>query len=236
MNQAPGGDPAALPEWLAPIAEAARTISFADLTRFAVPEGVATRHAAVLVLFGEGERGPEILLTERAHTMRTQPGQVAFPGGSVDPGESATEAALREAREETGLDPSGVQVFAALPSLWLPPSSFVVDPVLAWWRDPGPVGVVDPGEVHAIHLEPVSELLDPDHRFSVHHPSGFVGPGFQIGPDKDVVLWGFTAGVLSRLFDYVGWTRPWDVGRRRELPSYMLSPEHRDGAGEGRRP
>ena len=82
--------------------------------------------------------------------MRSHPGQVSFPGGSIDADDaSPAAAALREAEEETGLDPAGVEVLATLPELWLPPSNFAVTPVLGWWREPGPVSVVDPAEVHA---------------------------------------------------------------------------------------
>ena len=117
----------------------------------------------------------------------------------------AREAALREAEEETGLDPAGVDVFAELPELWLPPSNFAVTPVLGWWETESPVGVVDPDEVHAVYRVPISELVGPDHRIRVAHPSGWVGPGYLIGADKDLVLWGFTAGIIARLFDFVGW-------------------------------
>ncbi len=221
-----------IPDWLQPIRAGAASISVNDLTAFLPPGDASPRRGAVLMLFGEGERGRSLLLTERAHDMRSHPGQVSFPGGSVEPGETAVEAALREAEEETGLDPQGVEVFADLPELWLPPSNFAVTPVLGWWRRPSPVSVVDPGEVHAVLDEPISELVDPAHRVSVRHPSGWVGPAFLIGQDKDVILWGFTAGIISRLFDYVGWTIPWDSGRVRELPSYMLS----DGPTPGDRP
>jgi 8-oxo-dGTP pyrophosphatase MutT (NUDIX family) len=154
--------------------------------------------------------------------MRSHPGQVAFPGGSIDPGETAREAALREAWEETGLEPDGVEVFAELPELWLPPSNFQVTPVLGWWTTESPVGVVDPAEVHAVYRVPLDELLDPAHRVSVRHPSGWTGPGFLIGPQHDVVLWGFTAGIVSRLLDFLGWTQPWDSRVVRDLPAYML--------------
>ena len=154
--------------------------------------------------------------------MRSHPGQVSFPGGTIDEGESAMEAALREAREETGLDPEGVEVFAELPELWLPPSNFAVTPVLGWWREPTEVDVVDPDEVHAIYRVPISELVDPTHRIVVRHPSGWVGPGFLIGDDKDVILWGFTAGIIARLFDFLGWTREFDDPPLRDLPDYML--------------
>ncbi|HET6168238.1 MAG TPA: CoA pyrophosphatase [Marmoricola sp.] len=212
-----------IPEWLARIRDAALTITGRDLTAFLPPEDSDARPGAVLMLFGEGERGPDLLLTERAHDMRSHPGQVSFPGGSIDETDaSPTAAALREAQEEVGLDPAGVEVLATLPELWLPPSNFAVTPVLAWWREESPVGVVDPREVHAVLRAPIEELLDPAHRVMVTHPSGYSSPGFLIGDDKDLILWGFTAGLINRLFDYVGLTRPWDTSVTRQLPAYML--------------
>jgi 8-oxo-dGTP pyrophosphatase MutT (NUDIX family) len=214
----------ALPEWLLPVRRAAARITAEELTRFVPPAGAQTREGAVLILFGEGELGPDLLLTERAHDMRSHPGQVSFPGGSVDETDaSAAHAALREAQEETGLDPSGVDVFATLPRLWLPPSNFAVTPVLGWWREECEVGVVDPREVHAVYRVPIDELLDPQHRISVRHPSGWKGPAFLIGADKDLILWGFTAGIIARLFDFLGWTRPWDADVMRDLPDHMLA-------------
>ncbi len=213
-----------VPEWLVPIRDGALTISGDDLTKFLPPEDSDARPGAVLMLFGEGPDGPDLLLTERAHTMRSHPGQVSFPGGSVDATDaSPTAAALREAEEEVGLDVSGVEVLATLPVLWLPPSNFAVTPVLAWWRDPSPVGVVDPAEVHAVFRVPLAELLDPAHRITVTHPSGYSSPGFLIGDDKDLILWGFTAGLINKLFDYVGLTVPWDATASRELPGYMVA-------------
>ena len=187
-----------LPGWLQPIAEGARAITADELTRFVPPPDTDTRRGAVLMLFGEGPAGPDLLLTERAHGMRSHPGQISFPGGSLDP----TDAS---------------------PELWLPPSNFAVTPVLAWGRDASPVGVVDPAEVESVHRVPVEELLDATHRVTVTHPSGYRSPGFLIGDDKDLILWGFTAGIITRLFDFVGWTRPWDASVIRELPDYMLA-------------
>lgn len=218
------------PAWLSPLVEAADRIEADDLTRFVPPPGSDAREGAVLMLFGEGEQGPDVLLTERAHDMRSHPGQVSFPGGSVDPGDAShVAAALREAEEETGLDPAGVDVFGTLPQLWLPPSNFAVTPVVGWWAQESAVAVVDPGEVASVHRTPIAELLDPAHRFTVRHPSGFRGPAFWIGPDKDLLLWGFTAGILSRVFDFVGWTRAWDTTLERDLPERML------GVGENQR-
>lgn len=216
--------PPQLPPWLEPVRRAAEEITAADLTQFTPPDGARTRQGAVLLLFGEGAHGPDLLLTERSHDMRSHPGQVSFPGGSVDPDDDGpVRTALREAQEEIGLDPTGVEVFAILPELWLPPSNFAVTPVLGWWRTEGPVHVVDPAEVHAVCRVPVAELLDPEHRVSVRHPSGWVGPAFLIGEAKDLVLWGFTAGIISRLFDFLGWTRPWDPAVLRDLPEHMLT-------------
>lgn len=213
----------AIPDWMVPIRDGALAITGEDITRFLPPDDADARPGAVLMLFGEGERGPDLLLTERAHTMRSHPGQVSFPGGSVDPTDaSPTAAALREAQEEVGLDPSGVDVLATLPELWLPPSNFAVTPVLAWWREASPVGIVDPAEVHAVFRTPLSELLDPANRVTVTHPAGYSSPGFLISEDKDVLLWGFTAGLITKLFDFVGLTRPWDASVTRELPGYML--------------
>ncbi|WP_310961541.1 NUDIX hydrolase [Nocardioides terrisoli] len=212
-----------LPDWLVPIRDGARTIRGEELSRFLPPPGSDARPGAVLMLFGEGPAGPDLLFTERAHDMRSHPGQISFPGGSIDAGdESPVAAALREAQEETGLDPAGVEVLASLPQLWLPPSNFAVTPVLGWWREECRVGVVDPAEVHAVLRVPLEELLDPAHRVTVTHPGGYSSPGFLIGPDKDLILWGFTAGLVNQLFEHVGLTRPWDTSVRRTLPSYML--------------
>lgn len=212
-----------LPPWLREVRRAAESITVHELTRFMPPEDSAARRGAVLMLLG-GENRDEgyLLLTERAHHMRSHPGQVSFPGGSIDAAETPVQAALREAVEETGLDPAGVEVFAELPELWLPPSNFAVTPVLGWWREPTPVGVVDPDEVHAVFSVPIAELLDPRHRINVRIPNGWVSPAFLIGPDKDVLLWGFTAGIVGRLCDHLGWATAWDSSRVRDVPAYML--------------
>jgi 8-oxo-dGTP pyrophosphatase MutT (NUDIX family) len=213
-----------IPDWLTPVVEAAGAITVHELTRFMPPEGNDARRGAVLILFADldGDGRGELLLTERAHHMRSHPGQVSFPGGTIDPGETAVEAAVREAEEEVGLDPAEIEVFGELPELWLPPSNFAVTPILGYWRERGDVSVISPDEVHAIHHVSIADLVDPANRINVRHPSGWLGPGFLIGPDRDVILWGFTAGIIARLFDFVGWSREWDTDRVRDLPDYML--------------
>lgn len=168
------------------------------------------------MLFGEDPaHGPDVLLAERAATLRSHAGQVAFPGGSADPGDpGAIATALREAEEETGLDPSGVVPLAVLPELYVPPSGFVVTPVLAHWARPSAVRAVDAGETAAVVRVPLAVLADPAHRLRVRHPSGGLGPAFLV---SGLLVWGFTGGLLSALMDRGGWTRPWDPARVMDL-------------------
>ncbi len=209
-----------VPEWLQPlVAAVSRTEEglFGPMPPTA-PDDV--RRSAVLVLFGEGLRGPDVLLIQRTAHLRSHAGQPAFPGGGVDEtDEGPAAAALREAEEETGLDPSGVEVLAALPELWLPPSGNVVTPVLAWWRQPSDVSAVDAEEVASVARVPIDDLVAPENRFQVQHPSGMVGPAFDVA---DMLVWGFTAGVLARLLTLAGWERPWDPTRLRDLPDDVL--------------
>ncbi|MFG3152222.1 NUDIX hydrolase [Streptomyces sp. NPDC048219] len=214
-----------LPGWLEPVARAARTVRPSQLSRFLPPPDGAGRQSAVLILFGEGVaeseggRGPELLLMERAGSLRSHAGQPAFPGGALDPedgdpqGEGPLRAALREAEEETGLAPAGVQLFGALPKLYIPVSSFVVTPVLGWWREPSPVGVVDPNETARVFTVPVADLTDPANRVTSVHPRGHRGPAFLV---ESTLVWGFTAGIIDRLLHFAGWERPWD--RDKQVP------------------
>lgn len=212
-----------LPDWMVPIRDGALTITEAEMAPFTPPADGSARQGAVLILFGDGPGGPDLLLTERGHQMRSQPGQVSFPGGAADPEDDGpTATALREAQEETGLDPAGVEVLATLPPVWLVPRNFAVTPVLAFWREESPVGVVDSFEVASVLRVPLSHLLDPEHRLTVTHPLGYSSPGFLIGEDRDLLLWGFTALIVDRLFDHCGLTRPWDASVTMPLPENML--------------
>jgi len=199
-----------LPEWLQPVARATRNAKTEDLTTFLPRDGVG-RSAAVLVLFGDG---PDVLIIERARGSVAHSGQPAFPGGAFEHTDKDIFAtALREAQEETGVQPQGVEVFGALPDLWLPVSDYVVSPILGWWREPHEIAVQDHAEVSRVERIAVADLLDPQNRYTVAHPSGYRGPGFVV---HDMLVWGFTAGVLSGLFERSGWTLPWD--RNREIP------------------
>ncbi len=206
-----------LPAWLHPVVDSLDQVTRARLSPKSPAPPADARPAAVLILFADGADGPELLLTRRGASMRHHAGQISFPGGGRDPGdEDAADTALREAQEEVGLDPASVVVIGTLPTLWLPPSNFAVTPVLGYWRAPQPLSSTSEHEVVEVLHQPVRELLDPSNRFSVTHPSGWVGPAFEVG--AEVPLWGFTAGVVSRLFEVVGWDEPWDPDVRRPLP------------------
>lgn len=219
-------DDRGLPGWLAPVRDAANAVRPEQLSRYLPPESGGGRAASVLVLFGDsadgtqGEdgaaHGPDLLLTERAHSLRAHAGQAAFPGGALDPadgdpkGRGPLRAALREAEEETGLEPSGVRLFGVLPQLYLPVSDFVVTPVLGWWRQQSPVAPVDPAEVASVFRAPIRQLAEPANRVRLAHPSGHVGPAFTI---RGHLVWGFTAGLIDRILHHSGWERPWEHAR-----------------------
>lgn len=195
----------------------------------------------------------DLLLVQRAATLRAHPGQVAFPGGRLDPEDGdpcATEdrlelpagsgqaayvrAALREAEEETGLDPSGVEVLGLLPRTPLTVSSHQVTPVVGWWSRPVSVDVVDHRESSLVFRAPVLDLVDPSRRHSaevrvpgpdypdVRHRS----PAFRIpreitdpaGGEGDVVVWGFTGLLLDHLLTAAGWSRDWNTDDVRPAP------------------
>jgi 8-oxo-dGTP pyrophosphatase MutT (NUDIX family) len=205
-----------LPSWWEPLVSRAVAARRSDFTRWPTPP-VGGRRSAVLILLGEQPgTGPDVLLLQRAATLRSHAGQPAFPGGASDPDDvDAAATALREAHEEVGLDPASTTVIATLPRLWIPVSGFVVTPVLGWWHAPHEVGPTDPAEVARVERIPVSELTDPANRVRVRLSSGYLGPAFAV---RDMIVWGFTAGVLSALLDLAGWTRPWDESRMVDHP------------------
>ena len=197
--------------------------------------GLAVRKSAVLLLFGSLDAVPaatplgavppelDVLLLRRSTTLSHHPGQIAFPGGGVEPGDCSPFAtAVREAAEETGLEPEGVTDLGPLTTALIPNSGNLVTPVLAWWHKASPL-VPDGTETADVFRVPVGELLDPARRgVSILNHSGtrFTGPMFVLGPQfGGHIVWGFTAMILSRVFDELGWTIPWDRSRVKSVTS-----------------
>lgn len=188
-------------------------------------EAPSLRDAAVLVLFGvldsvpASETGPvardlDVLLLRRAATLGSHAGQIAFPGGRLEASDNGPiAAALREAVEETGLDPEGVEPLGTLPVFPVEYSKHLVTPVPAWWTRPSVVAAVDHDESVEVFRVPVADLLDPANRANTAHTfrgRQYRSPAFSV---DGRIIWGFTALVLSRMFDELGWAEPWDADR-----------------------
>lgn len=189
------------------------------------------RDAAVLVLFsGPPSDQPnsdlpedvDLLLTVRASTLRHHAGQAAFPGGASDPGDHGpVDTALREAREETGIDIDRLHPLATMERTFIAPSGFHVVPVLAYSADPGPVAVVDQAETAIVARVPLRAFINPANRLMVYRDSltrRFAWPAFLL---NEMLVWGFTGQVISAMLDVAGWAKPWDTGDIRELDDAM---------------
>ena len=241
-DEHPGEDASpSSPPWLAPLVDNVDRVPHAYRRR--VPPELltaltgardaarSTRDAAVLVLFSgpHAEHAPgafpddaDLLLTVRASTLRHHAGQAAFPGGAADPQDaSPVHTALREANEETGLDPSRLLPLATLERMFIPPSGFHVVPVLAYSPDPGPVAVMDSAETARVARVPLRAFTNPENRLMVYRtgaPRGFAGPAFLL---NEMLVWGFTGHVISAMLDVAGWARPWNTDDVRELDEAM---------------
>lgn len=160
----------------------------------------ALRPAAVLVGLVEREDGLTVLLTRRADTLRSHTGQIAFPGGRCDPGETPWEAALREAQEEVGLDPALVTL-AGLLHGYQTVTGFHVIPVVGF-VDPRAVFTPSPDEVADVFETPFEFLMDPVNHQRQHReaPNGD-RRHFYAMPWNDRFIWGATAGMLRSLYE-----------------------------------
>lgn len=230
------------PPWLAPLVENVDRVPHA-YRRKVPPELLAAvtgagsaaatggRDAAVLVLFSGPHSEPapgtvpddaDLLLTVRAGTLRHHAGQAAFPGGAADPEDNGPVAtALREAQEETGIDPQRLHPLATLERMFIPPSGFHVVPVLAYSPDPGPVAVVDEAETAVVARVPLRAFINPENRLMVYRTGAgtrYAGPAFLL---NEMLVWGFTGHVISAMLDVAGWSQTWNSDDVRELDEAM---------------
>lgn len=168
-----------------------------DLNPDLRPKGVQLRPAAVLVAFQAG-RDPGLVLTKRASGLKHHPGQIAFPGGKVDPGDvDAIDAALREAEEEVNLPRTAVEILGVMPPHQTV-TGFSVTPVLGWISDtfaPRP----EVGEVDEVFTVPFSHISDPaKYIVEARYYRGTRRQFFTV-PYGPYYIWGATARILRAL-------------------------------------
>lgn len=164
-----------------------------------LPANRSLRDAGVLIGVVAGER-PNVILTKRSSRLKHHPGQIAFPGGKVDPGDGGPiGAALREAEEEVGLERGMVEVLGTLPSHETV-TGFIVTPVLGWIRDEF-VAVPEAGEVAEVFAAPFDHVTDPA-RFSIQSRRwrGSLRHYFTV-PWGPYYIWGATARMLRVMAD-----------------------------------
>lgn len=159
------------------------------------------RLGAALALLGGGGNGDvELVYTRRRGDLANHPGQISFPGGRAEPGEPVEAAAVREAVEEVGLDPTTVTVVGRLPAFYIPPSRFWLQTVVARWERPHPL-VPAEAEVAEVLRIPSSTLCDPDVWRVVRLPTSGWSWAWQLSSEH--LLWGATAIVTVALLDMI---------------------------------
>jgi len=182
-----------------------------------LPWGGDARPAAVLcLLFDEGDEA-NVVLTRRSAHLRAHSGEVSFPGGRLQPGELPLQAALREAREEIGINAADVDVIGQLTPLTTVRSPALVHCFVGHFRGPlagGPELVLDPAEVEKVFWVPLARLAAEDvfHEELWPVPEGAGRPTYRAVPffrlDEDIV-WGATGRLLAELLGAV-------LGRRAQ--------------------
>ncbi|MDE0936082.1 MAG: CoA pyrophosphatase [Mariniblastus sp.] len=159
--------------------------------------------AAVLILFCDRESAdePDLLLTQRAITLSNHPGQISFPGGRLEPGESLRQAALRETEEEVGILESEIEIVGQLTSVYIPPSDFLVTPFVGCLQ-----GVPEfrrcHREVEQIILTPIHHLMNPatltNGIVTRSNGESLRVPCYRVG---DHQVWGATALMIGELIE-----------------------------------
>lgn len=218
--------PTKAPVWMHRLLDRIHTGRMANPLDGAEPLGDtdSEKRAAVLMLFSGSETSfdlpndASVLLTHRTPTMRSHAGQIAFPGGRIDPTDTnAVDCAFREAWEETGLDRRTATPLAQLNEVHIRATGYPVYPILGHWHTPSPVAVASPHETDEVFDAPLYDLIDPKNRLMVGWRE-WHGPAFRI---NDYIIWGFTGGLLSAILDTAGWATEWDTDRIFDLENTL---------------
>ena len=164
-----------------------------------IPDGVVTKAASVLIPIILREAGPSVMLTQRTAHLSSHAGQIAFPGGRQDDGESAVDAALREAMEETGLEAKYVSPLGYLDG-YLTITHYMVTPVVALVRE-GFDLQAHAHEVDDIFEVPLSFLMNPENCKTQSREWKGMVRHFYVYPHGERYIWGATAGMIKNLYD-----------------------------------
>ena len=186
------------PQWEPEITDENRHVIAADIIARRQAVGKVTR-AAVLIPLVLKEDGLWVLLTQRTNHLRDHAGQISFPGGRMDPEDTGPEeTALRESKEEIGLDPSRVEIIGHLPQ-YLTVSGYSVTPVVGLVQAQAEY-VLDPFEVADVFEVPLEFLLNPANHQVRLWQSEQGGRRFYSMPYENRFIWGATAGMLRNLY------------------------------------
>ncbi len=164
-----------------------------------IPDDVITRPAAVLVPIIERASGLSVLLTKRPAHMKSHPGQIAFPGGRLEQGETALDAALRETEEETGLDRSFVKPLGFLDG-YLTVTAFIITPVVAMVRE-GFTIRPHAGEVDEVFEVPLVFLMSAENCRRDSRDYKGVDRRYYAFQFESRYIWGATAGIIKNMQD-----------------------------------
>lgn len=175
---------------------------------------LALTHSAVLLLTWPSGDDTWLAVTRRTPNLRAHPDEMALPGGQIEPGESPAQAALREAAEETGIDPTTVEVLGYLDQAWTG-AAFLVSPVVAWTAHP-PQFVASADEISAVIALSLHALADPRIHRTAHVAIGHVDYVDDVLDHPDASIRGVTADIIVDLLE-------WIAGRdRRRAPDRTL--------------
>lgn len=227
-----------LPDRLAPLISALSVAQPDQLSSNDPPATlVARRQAAVLILIGDSEQGPKVVLLQRNNALRDHPGEVAFPGGARENTDrNPVVTALRETAEEMGIDPNTVVPLIKMTRLFIRASGYDVTAVVAYWRRPGPIRPIDPMETSRVFTVSLTGLADSE-RWHNHRIDGWNGPATFI--DANTRLWGFTGELIFLLVPKrLIFAHPLRIPQHQRLPSLSGSTggrQHRSSSNERRR-
>ncbi len=164
-----------------------------------IPDGAVTKAASVLIPIILREAGPSVMLTQRTAHLTSHGGQIAFPGGRQDSGETALAAALREAMEEVGLAAEFISPLGYLDG-YLTITQYMVTPVVALVRE-GFDLQAHAHEVDDIFEVPLSFLMNPQNRQTQSREWKGMVRHFYVYTHGERYIWGATAGMIKNLYD-----------------------------------